>query len=330
MDYYKKSGNIKKYDEACKEYSLAKSQIELDTISVPLLDEESIREVTTEIDKNVAIILKWNSEIILLHFMHDSPLFPDFQEITKEATQSYNSSMAKTFSTTKFDINVNTKKLSDQEGLEDQIHKAFLINLGISLLPTFMKVVSNGVINGKLSYNHIYNFLKQHTWYGQDFPKMKMRANSLNDGFYNWLNLISPALHNFLLQIEASVLQGSNIINYNWILCTDSLTLKFEGALRDFIRLTGFNTSKGNNEEMREMLLEDLINSETAKKLFAENDLALFKLVFTNKGDNIRNNVAHCFYHSDNYSFDKICKVFFCILRLGKYRLKLSPEAVKE
>jgi hypothetical protein len=187
-----------------------------------------------------------------------------------------------------------------------------------------MRVMDNGVVNGKLSYNHVYNFLLQHSWYGQQFRKMKMQVNSDSDIYYNWLSILAPALHSFLSQMEASVLSKYNFQHNNWVLCIDSLTLKFEGALRDFIRLTGASTSKIKNDEIQEMLLEDLLNSDAAKKQFTENDLELFKIVFTNKGDNIRNSVAHGFYNMDNYSYDKICKVFFCILRLGKYRLKPS------
>ncbi len=271
-------------------------------------------------------MMKWDSNSILYYFTNDSPLFPDIQKTLKTATEAYNSSFLSAIATTQFDINANIKTLSEQESIDNEVYKTYLMSFGLSVLPTFVRVISNGVINGKLSYNHVYNFLLQYSWYGQKFPKMKMRINSKNDIDYNWLSLLAPALHNFLTQIETSILLKSYTRFSNWILCIDSLTLKFEGALRDFIRLTGTSTSKIKDEETREMLLEDLLNSSAAKELFTENDLALFKFVFTKKGDNIRNNVAHCFYHSDDYSFDKICRIFICILRLGKYRLKPSND----
>lgn len=324
MEYYKKAKNIPKYEETRKEYTRVKSLVELNEVEVPL-DEKLNSALNDEINRNVGKIISWDTNAILSYFSNDSSLFPDIQKTSKEATEYYKSSFFSIVSTTVFDINVNTKTLSEQENVENEILKHYQILFGFSVLPTFMRVLSNGVINGKISYQHVYNYLAQNSWYGQNFPKMKMRTNKNEHNSYNWLNLLAPALHNFFSQIEAAVLLGSNTPFSNWILSLDSLTLKFEGALRDFIRLTGASTSIVRNDEIREMLLEDLINSDTAKEKFTENDLALFKIVFTNKGENIRNNIAHCFYHSEDYSLDKIFKVLFCILRLGKY--KLTPVA---
>ena len=44
-------------------------------------------------------------------------------------------------------------------------------------------------------------------------------------------------------------------------------------------------------------------------------------MIFTKKGDNIRHSVAHGFYHSRDYTMEKCCKIFLCILRLSKYKL---------
>ena len=79
-------------------------------------------------------------------------------------------------------------------------------------------------------------------------------------------------------------------------------------------------------DEVREMLLEDLLDSDIVKKQFTDNDLALFKMIFTKKGENIRNNVAHCFYQTGEYRLEMICKIFLCVLRLGKYKLKQVTE----
>ena len=50
------------------------------------------------------------------------------------------------------------------------------------------------------------------------------------------------------------------------------------------------------------------------------------KMIFTKKGENIRNNVAHCFYQTGEYRLEMICKIFLCVLRLGKYKLKQVTE----
>jgi hypothetical protein len=220
-----------------------------------------------------------------------------------------------------YDINGNVKELTDEAGLEHEIHKNYQLAFAISVLPVFIRTMQTGVFNFKISYNHLYLYLHQNSWFGQKLPKMKLTAKDENET-YNWLDLMAPALLNFFMQLEASFLLGSENPFSNYVLAIDSLTLKFEGALRDFVRLVGGSSSKFKKEEIKEMLLEDLLNSEIAKKQFTDNDITLFKMVFTNKGDNIRNNVAHCFYKADDYRLEMICKIFLCILRLGKYKLR--------
>jgi hypothetical protein len=327
MEFYKNAKNQTLFEKASRGYTDSKSKVELPLINIPY-DKEDIDQVNAEINENVKTIMTWEPDRILNYFVHDSPLFPNFEEVIKEAKTNRNKDFLNAFSTTRFDINVNTKHLNEQDELDEFVHRTFIINMGLNLLPVFMRVLSNGVINGKLSYNHIYSFLIRNSWYGQEFPKMKLRTDPGSRESYNWLSLLAPSLHSLFSQLEADILLQNNAAFNNWILCTDSLTLKFEGALRDLLRLTGGGTTKVKKTETQEMLLDDLLDSDAARKIFTENDLVLFKVVFTNKGDNLRNNIAHCFYHTDDYSFDKICKVFFCIMRLSKYRLKKPNDNI--
>lgn len=116
------------------------------------------------------------------------------------------------------------------------------------------------------------------------------------------------------------IMAGNLVPSY--ILCIDSLTLKFEGALRDYIRLLGGNTSTEKRDGLKEQTLEELLSNKLITDSFSLEDITLFEYVFTNKGWNLRNNVAHCFYPLSSYSFEMATLVLFCILRLGKYRLE--------
>lgn len=320
MEYYKKAKNLEKYKEFRKEYTRSKSLTEL-TLFEHKMDDKLNYLLNEEINSNLKTILTWDSDKIFAYFSVHSELFPDIETIIAQATKNYDKSFLRHVTSSVFDINGNVKTLTDAEGLENEKYKYFQLCFGISVLPVFIRTMQTGVHNFKISYIQLYKYLLHNTWFGQQLPKMKLRARGENE-FYSWLELMAPALHNFFIQIEASFLLGSKNPYSNYVLSIDSLTPKFEGALRDFVRLVSGSTSDIKKEVIREMLLEDLLNSETVKKEFTENDLALFKMVFTNKGDNIRNNVAHGFYQSDDYSLEKICQIFLCILRLGKYKLK--------
>lgn len=271
--------------------------------------------------KNLVTILSWDSDQIFAYFAIHSVLFPDIDTIIAQATKNYNVSFHRFATSCVFDINGNVKTLTNEEGLEREKYIDYQFSLGISVLPVLIRTLQTGVYNLKISYAQLYGYLFRNSWYGQKLPKMKLRSKEEEDS-YNWLDLMAPALHHFFMQLEASFLLGSGNPYSNYILSIDSLTLKFEGALRDFVRLVGGSSSKLKKDEIREMLLENLLDSEIVKKEFNDNDLALFKMVFTSKGDNIRNNVAHCFYLADEYRLEMMCKIFLCILRLGKYKLR--------
>jgi len=320
MEYYKKAKNLEKYEETRKEYTRVKSEIQL-PLHQHQLDEKTNTIINEEINKNVSKIIKWDSDKILAYFSNHSLLFPNIDNVVKQATEDYNKSFLRHISNSVFDINVNAKTLSDDEMREKEISNYFQIMMGIETLPVFIRVLQVGAYNLKINYNKVNNYLLNHSWYGQNIQKMKMRTK-VESQSYNWLNMMAPALHSYLIQLETSFLVGSREPFVNWTLPLDSLTLKFEGALRDFVRLVAGSTSIIKKNEIQEMLLEDLLASETAKKEFSKNDLALFKMVFTKKGLDIRNNIAHGFYKSENYTLEKMCNVFLCILRLGKYKLK--------
>ncbi len=131
-----------------------------------------------------------------------------------------------------------------------------------------------------------------------------------------------------MAQFEFSVLMNTNKIN-NFILAIDSMTIKFEGALRDFIRLCGGNTTTSKKGVLVEQVLEELLENHTTKNYFSNKDIELFKYAFTQKGKNLRNNVAHSFMQFSDYTWEAVMLVFLCILRLGKYTLEETHVEAK-
>ena len=196
--------------------------------------------------------------------------------------------------------------------------KNYIITHNIKFHSVFLKVFVAGFLTGQINYYKIINYLKNHTWYGEKFKRTIASKNI--DETTDWITYISPGIHNLFSQFELSVLMNTNKIN-NFILCIDSLTMKFEGALRDFILLNGGNTSKTVDGNIQEQLFNDLIENEKINECFSEKDIALFKFTFMKNGKALRNNVAHSFMNYSDYNLDNAILVFFCFLRLGKYKL---------
>ncbi|KKP51660.1 MAG: hypothetical protein A2281_11215 [Bacteroidetes bacterium RIFOXYA12_FULL_38_20] len=314
--YYKKAGNILKYKESLKEYTRLKNKFKLSHFQAKLPEKETFL-LNEYVNKKTDRLLKMPLEGILYYFTNGKDLIIKKDALNSIAEDNLKKSLHHIFSTSVFDINVNHKKITEDEKMEMEIFNAYSFHFNMYVFPLFCKVLAFGLINGKINYYTVFQYLKENSWFGQRFKK-RVNENEI-DQESSWLSLFAPGLYDFLSQIEWAVIMGNNKIP-NYILCIDSMTLKFEGALRDFVILANGTTTIEKRGILQEQLLEELLTNEMTLKYFSEEDLMLFKYVFTAKGWNIRNNVAHCFYPYSNYSFDKAALVFLCILRLGKYK----------
>jgi hypothetical protein len=109
----------------------------------------------------------------------------------------------------------------------------------------------------------------------------------------------------------------------------DSLTLKFEGVLRDFCGLINVSTTiTGKGNVLREKYIEDMLADKEVKKYFDEEDLLFFNYLFISKeGINLRNNIAHSYYKPHDYSLHKMHLLICAFLRIGKYRINIQEKS---
>lgn len=322
--YLRKAGEKEECERVLIEYNRLKQKVKLGKVSVTL-DDEKTELFNDFLNAKSEIILKLPTESILAFFSVNEELLVDPIDNEKISNNSIKESIHHLFNTSSFDINTNFKNLNEDEKLKNEIIKNYIISHNIKVYSLFLKVFIDGIISGKLNYYKIYSYLEKHTWFGLKF-KRTIAENEL-DKNVSWLTMLAPGIHNLFSQFELSVLNNTNKIN-NFILSIDSLTLKFEGALRDFIRLSSGNTTIEKNGNLQEQLLEELLDNSTTRKYFSDRDIELFKFTFTKNGKNLRNNVAHSFMEFSDYSLQVASLVFFCFLRLGKYTFdKKKPAA---
>lgn len=138
---------------------------------------------------------------------------------------------------------------------------------------------------------------------------------------YSWFQQIDYILKDFFRQVNL-YLSGKSP---DWRLIIDTLPMKFEGILRDMISIKGGVITKINsNGKTSDLLLDELLNEDKFLKIFDKDDKNLFEYVFTNKGLNVRNYVAHGFYKPIDYSLEKAILCFLCVMRLAK--ANITPE----
>lgn len=315
--YLQKTANKEELEKCLIEYNDAKQFVKLNKISVPI-DDELNRIFNEFIKFKSQTILKHPTNEILSFFSIEEELLVNPKSNEENAKKIYKNSIQNLWSVVSLDININTSQLSEEQKVQKQKVQNYGLEFFVKFHSLFYISLINGIIQGKLNYLLVYDFLEKHTWYGHKF-KRQLKNSEIEDRV-SWISLIAPSLHNFFVQFEMSTLLDENKVN-NFILCLDSLTLKFEGAIRDFIRLCGGSTSTAKTGVMQELLLEDLLDNNKIKELFSESDIELFKYTFTKNGVNLRNNIAHSFMSYSNYSLQNVSLVLLCFLRLGKYEL---------
>lgn len=316
--YLRVAGKLEEAEENLKEYNRLKQTVKLGKVSYQLGEKET-EMFNDYLNMKTKVILKMPTEGILAFFSINEDILVDPIENEEYSKEKIKNSVSRLFNTSVFDINSNFKNLEDSKKIDKEIIRSYAISHNIKCFSLFLKVFIDGVLNGKLNYYKIFEYLETQTWYGMKF-KRAMTDNEIDQNS-TWLTMLAPGIHNLFAQFELSVLMNTNKIS-NFILAIDSLTLKFEGALRDFIRLSGGNTSTSKRGEIKEQLLEELLDNSTTTKYFTTRDIELFKYTFTQNGRNLRNNVAHSFLQYSDYNLQDASLVLFCILRLGKYTYK--------
>ena len=225
---YQKAGNKEKIEEVTLLVEKAKRNINFKAVKHEFTDErlekywDAIMKFTDELTN------KEKSENIYAYIMLSENIFPKAEVLSQEVRPV----MFDLVSVMNFDINKNVSG-NQKSGINP--YHLHIQNFSIHhLWMVFLK----GNKNGKISFESLIDYLKNHSWYGQDYTFTN--ADGEKEGF-DWIELLSPSLYNFFTQSEIDIKLNKNN-NQGYILSIDSLVIKFEGLLREFSRNIGAQT----------------------------------------------------------------------------------------
>ena len=310
MQYYQKAGNEEKLRYATSKYNENK-------VGMRFFNLEEKRELPQEfvdfMNQLFKSINECDSKTILNFLSNHNDLFYLTNSKLKElweSTESKKPFYMLHMSAVRCDINNNIRTVTHEELFKYQGYTVYLSNT----VKWIIHILSAAIENKKISYSIVKKILLRQTEFGHNWI---VNRNGKEYSFC-WFDKIDFALKDFFIQYDKE-LKGKTS---DWRNVINSLTVQFEGILRDSIRVYNGETSKivGNNKEnISEMLLDDLLRTEASKVLYSDEDRNLFYYIFTNKGYNIRNDVAHGFYLPHDYTSYKAILVFLCVLRLVRY-----------
>lgn len=311
MLYYDLANNKEKYHYASTKYNNNKPNLQFISFKTQLKTD---KERYSAINQIIESLLQENI-ILSIFFLskHNSLLYPphqilDFNKLTK-GEKYYHMEL---LTPTEVDLNGNIRYSTNEEHYLFQFYQ-ILLNKTIDVISYMLFRLIN---TNKLTYSILKEILLSFTNFGDEIQR-SINNSSLS---YKFFDKIDFALKDFFTQFHKEM----NNKPSDWRLVITTLTIQFEGILRDYIRIECGETSKivNNNKggNVSEMLLDDLLRADSFNQLFCEEDQDLFKYVFTNKGLNMRNDIAHGFYLPQDYTYFKAILAFLCILRLVKFK----------
>jgi len=320
---------------AIQKYKLAKNEAKVHELSLRYTElRKKLKFTTVETNFNVTElnkhfnhfkagikkILPSHTDMDVIHFVVNEPvLFPQM-ELIKKRVQKGERNFLDYVTLYKADTNKNfTKKISEKEEHDlNKLHEQYHMDIEMFINQQLMLCFYYGYTHDKINYHSVIRFIQTHSWIGGNLTKTNSGGEAVT---YNWLSVLSPALYELfnIFELRFKKMKAPVIP----VLPLDSLTLKFEGLLRDFARLLGANTIVNAKGVIREMFIEELLETKEIQAKFNEDDRMLFRYVFVGRfGLNLRNQIAHCFLLPDQYTLEKTLLVLIAILRLGKYKIK--------
>lgn len=313
LQFYKQSGNNRKINKVIKLYNENKKNVNLAETYLPL-EGEQVSLIQEYTNARVASLIELGSEAIFYFLTTDTTLTPSIDDRIDNTWTTFDY-----VSLLRFDINVNIGPKGKRNTKKEKRFMDYYFRMQYFVAPFLGELFSKGIRKGTLSAEAIIGHFIDNSWFGKTLAKETSSKKFIE---YNWISVIAPALVDFFRQMESGLYDPSS--KPNFVLCIDSLTLKFEGVLRDFATMLKIPPNKqAKNGEIRQKYIEELLQEKKIKDYFSESDLLYFEFVFVSKdGLNLRNNVAHGFFHFSNYHFFYMHLLICAFLKIGKYNIK--------
>jgi len=128
----------------------------------------------------------------------------------------------------------------------------------LTVLPLLHRVFVEGIKHGKISFSSLIQFLSKNTWLGQELTDFDSGGDLIK---YRWISLIAPSSNEYFMQTESALKSNNPCTNY--VVPIDSLTLKFEEVLRDFVRIIKVSTTvTGKGNVLREKYIEEILEEK--------------------------------------------------------------------
>lgn len=292
-----------------------KPKITLPKITIKMAEEEIKRvKLGQEFIKKSAEALLCEPPELIYEYLVQGWYYPSKAAIQK-STGGKKYFHEEYLTVVEYDRNKNIRKQGDNAHTSRKFNDIYRVSIERITSSYLYHVFVPGIRSGHLTFRNLLEFLHSQSWLGRPYFKQTMGGEQIE---LNWITLIAPAIIEYFVQVQGW--QWGNGYQPSFVLCIDSLTLKLEGILRNFAQRMNISTVVAGKNGTQEAYVNNVLDDERMVGILGEDDIQFLKYILANEGGaNIRNNVAHCFYHFPDYNLEKMHLLLAALLKIARF-----------
>lgn len=324
IHFYQLSGNKNKVAQLGLTNKKLTEKLPMNSIPSGIDLSDTLNSIENEAKR---ISSSFTFEEIIQFLATDKFILPTKSDMEKAANDMKQKSVFLTLIDSTFhDSRGNVVKNFGREDKDKEfLIRNYMLQLTNLKLPFIHWLIYYSTINDKINTGALVNMFQNNTWFGKDLERRVFNQKIT----YNWLDVIMPSIHDYLYHLRY-LENGYNYVP-NYVTSIDSLTLKIEGLLRDFLSIQEVPTTrliKGKNGLITEELdINDFLYHKKIKELFNEDDLLFLRILLIEKtGINLRNEVAHSLLLPQQYSVEFMHLLFIALLKIGLFTVTIKTD----
>jgi hypothetical protein len=318
---YQMAGAEDKKSDTERRYTELKPNVKLDTFEFHPDQEmiEKLKAAEKSMRDHAEKLLKAGPDIVY-GFLSGGNYLPNAAQVAGRADTISSMNL---FRTIQFDRNKNIVSPGE---FSEETSRAYYLAIRQQTIPMLHNIIIPGIISGTLTVSNILKHLAHHTWMGAPLAFTDLGGKPKK---IEILSLVVPSIMEFFQQIQAW--NSNKYEEPSFMLCIDSLCMKFETMFRQFCMIANISTSVPRKKGIQEVYIHEVLENDNFKKYFDEDEIQFFKYLFDNTGGlNMRNNIAHGFYHYEDYGHEKMLLMLAALFRLAKHNVKPVSSEEKE
>lgn len=207
-----------------------------------------------------------------------------------------------------------------EEKQYSELLKTFSFYMKIDNIHLIHAVISEAVRTGILNPTLVEEALRSKSWIGATLCRPVGKEKVYE---WCWLDQLMPAIRDYFSRIE--VLNRGEKTHDPPVMAVDSLTVKFEGILRDFAQLNGILTACNRTDAVGRPITHErdiswLLHGQRIKSILSADDLLFLKYILVEHSClTLRHRVAHGLMNIEDYELGKLHLLFVALMRLAKY-----------